>query len=58
MDAAVPKRDDYRAHAWECLHEAHSSEDRDVKHVFKTLAEWWIFLAHDLERDYRQLQIE
>jgi hypothetical protein len=51
MDASVHKHEDYRARASECLHDARTTEDRELKNVFHRLAVWWIVLAHEIEDD-------
>jgi hypothetical protein len=53
MDASVPQRDRYRAHALECLHEARAVEDRELSEVFHRLAMWWVILSHEIEDDTR-----
>jgi hypothetical protein len=51
MDASVHKHEDYRARASECLHDARTTEDRQLKNVFHRLAVWWVVLAHEIEDD-------
>ena len=51
MDASVRNQEDYRARASECLHDARTTEDRELKNVFHRLAVWWVVLAHEIEDD-------
>ena len=51
MDASVRKHEEYRARASECLHDARTTEDRELKNVFHRLAVWWVVLAHEIEDD-------
>ena len=51
MDASVRKHEEYRARASECLHDARTTEDRELKNVFHRLAVWWVVLAHETEDD-------